>query len=82
MPRHHQKKIGPAGLFSPAESEIWPADQTGEISESLGTGTWVRVAAWKVQVQVRGLINKFGFHEKASYHIAATSNLPVRARDK
>jgi hypothetical protein len=25
------KQIGPAGLFSPAESEIWPADQTGKL---------------------------------------------------
>jgi hypothetical protein len=35
MPRHHPKKIGPAGLFSPAESEIWPADQTGKLRTGL-----------------------------------------------
>jgi hypothetical protein len=27
------KQIGPAELFSPAESEIWPADQTGKLRQ-------------------------------------------------
>ena len=31
------KKIGPVGLFSPAESEIWPADQTGKLRTGLST---------------------------------------------
>jgi hypothetical protein len=35
------KKIGPAGLFSPAESEIWPADQTGKLRTALAvTPKW------------------------------------------
>jgi hypothetical protein len=38
MPRHHTKKIGPAGLFSPAESEIWPADQTVKLRTGLFSG--------------------------------------------
>ena len=53
----------------------------------LGTGWGLPLGRYRYRYEAQvqtgtGLINKFGFHEKASYHLAATSNLPIRARDK